>query len=149
MQVQIKLIRAIGSEFVGRKLKSTALPIGIVAAIVLVGAIWLTTISAWWWLLAAVVITAVILLALIYLVAAFVVKLMRPDLSKVQKTGVRDFVDKFERVTENVQTPIFIIVFRIARDIIRPRQPSYIQTVASDSTSLHKDLAELQKMFSA
>lgn len=147
MKAQVNLIRAIGSEFVGRKLRAVVLPVAIMAAIALAAVIWLTTISAWWWLLAAVVISADILLLIGYTVAAFAVKLLRPELTKVQKTGVNDFADKLERVAENIGTPIFIVVFRVARDLIWPRQPSYIQTVAADSTTLHKDLAKLQKLF--
>lgn len=149
MKAQVKLIRAVGSEFVGRKLRSTALTVGILAGIALVVSLWLTTLSAWWWLLATVVIAAVILLVLTYLLAAFLVKRLRPDLTNTQKTGVRDFVDKLERVADSLGTPMFMIVFRVLRDTIRSRQPTYIQTVAADGTTLHTDLAQLSKLFSA
>jgi hypothetical protein len=96
-----------------------------------------------------VVIAAVILLALAYLLAAFVIRALRPSMTKVQKAGVRDYVDKLERVADNLGTPVFIIVFRVVRDIVWTRQPTYIQTVAADSTTLHKDLATLQKLFAS
>lgn len=149
MKAQVTLIRAVGSEFVARKLRSTALTMGILAVIVLMVSLWLTTLSAWWWLLATVVIAAVILLVLTYLLAAFVIKRLRPELTKTQRTGVRDFVDKLERVADSLGTPVFMIVFRVLRDMKWPRQPNYIQTVAADSTSLHTDLAKLSKLFSA
>ena len=149
MHGQIKLVRAVGSEFVARKLRSTALTVGVLAVIALIASLWLTTLSAWWWLLASVVIAADILLVLAYLLAAFVVGRLRPELSKAQATGVREFVDKLERVADSLGTPMFIIIFRVVRDTIWPRQPNYIQTVARDGTSLHTDLGKLQKLFAA
>jgi hypothetical protein len=147
MKAQVTLIRATGGEFVARKLRGTALLAGIIAAIVLAVTLWLTTFSAWWWLLAVIVIAGILLLTLAYLAAAFVIRALRPNLTKEQKAGVRDFVDKLERVTDNIGTPLPLIIFQVVRDILWPRQQNYIKTVATDSTSLHKDLAALQKLF--
>ncbi|CAN5173452.1 hypothetical protein BH09PAT3_BH09PAT3_5330 [soil metagenome] len=148
MQSQITLIRAIGSEFIARKLKSTAMLIGVVMTIAVVLVLWLTTISAWWWLLAVPVISTAILALGAYCVGMFIVKLVRPNLTAKQKTSVHEFVDKLERVADNLQTPMFIIVFRVIRDVIRPRDTSFIRDVATDSTTLHSDFMALQRDFS-
>jgi membrane protein implicated in regulation of membrane protease activity len=132
---------------VGRKLKATALLVGIIAFVMLGVAIWLTAISVWWWFLAGFVIAIVLLLVIVYTVAAVVVRLVRPGLTEKQQAGVTGFVDKLERVAENVATPLFIIVFRVAWDLFRRHQPNYIQTVADDSSTLHKGFAKPQKLF--
>lgn len=147
MKTQINLIRAIGSEFAGRKLKLILLIFGILALIALIGAIWLTTLSAWWWLLAVPVIIVVVLGILAGLVASLLVTMLRPSLTKPQKAGVKKFVDKLERVAETIQTPMFILVFRVVRDSVRPGGTTFIQSTAEDSTTLHKDFLELQRDF--
>lgn len=70
-----------------------------------------------------------------------------PAMTKVQKNGVKDFVDKLERVAENIQTPPFMILFRIVRDTIRPRDKTFIQSVAEETASLSPDFLALQKLF--
>lgn len=147
MRGHIQLVRAIGSEFVGRKMRSIALPVGIGAGIALAIALWLTTLNVWWWLLAGVVLAAVLLLVMVYLTATYIANIFRPALTTTQRNGVRSFVDKLERVTEVVGTPMFVIILLTTRDIIWHRQPRYIQTMITDSTSLHKDLQQLQKLF--
>lgn len=147
MNSYVKVVRAVGGEFAVRKLRDAALPFVIAGGILLAVCLWLTTISAWWWLLAAMVLVAELLLVATWTLVYLVVRRFRPRETKDQKRAVRDFVDKLERVTGNVGTPMFIIVFRVVRDIIRPSKTTYIQTVANDSTTLHKDLLALQKLF--
>jgi hypothetical protein len=147
MNSQITLVRALGSEFVGRKLKSVILLFGVFAAVTLAIAIWLVTVNVWWWLLAVPVIVFVVIGAIACLVVSRIVTLLRPSLTKPQKTGVSDFVDKLEHVAEGLQTPVFLIVLRVVRDIIRPNDKPFIIGLAKDSTSLRGDLKDLRRLF--
>lgn len=147
MKAQIQLSRAIGCEFLARKIKSIGIVLGIVIFIALAIAIWLTTVSAWWWLLAAPVIIFSVFCIIAFGIARFMLGVLKPAMTDTQDKAVKDFVDKFERVAEHLQTPMFIIVFRIIRDILRPREKTFIQSATQDSTTLHKDLLELQKKF--
>lgn len=147
MKTQINLIRAIGSEFAGRKLRLILLIFGIITLIALLAMGWLITLSIWWWLLAVPVMVMTLLGLMVGIMASILVKLLRPVLTKSQAAGVKKFVDKLERVAENIQTPMFMIVFRVMRDIIRPGKKTFIQTVTHDSTTLHKDFIKLQRDF--
>lgn len=147
MTKQINLVRAIGSEFIGRKFKTLLIVSVIAALVIVIAALWLTTLNAWWWLLAVPVIILTVLGLFLLLVVRAIIKELRPDLSSSQSTAVANFVNKLERVAENLQKPMFIIVFHVARDIIRPHKKTFIQNVAEDSTTLHKDFVELQRNF--
>lgn len=147
MTIQLQLIRAISGEFIVRKFMPIVLLFAIVSILALGGAIWLTTISAWWWLLAIPVIGFVLLGIVACVAARVIIGFIRPKLTKLQSTNVAQFVDKLERIAENLQTPMFIIVYRVIRDVIRPHDPSFVQTMIGDSTSLRKDLADLQRDF--
>ncbi len=147
MTPQINLVRAIGSEFIGRKLKPILLALGIVALVISIAAIWLTTLSAWWWLLAIPVIIFTLIGLFTLLLVRAILRKLRPELSKPQSTAVKGFVDKLDRLVDNMQTPMFIIIFKMVRDIVRPGKGTIIQTVTEDSTTLRKDLIELQRNF--
>lgn len=149
MQSNITLIRAIGSEFIIRKYRSLVLVLAIVAVAVLALMIWLITLSAWWWLLAAPVISLVIIGVLVALLVRVIIRAASPVLTKQQTKDVKDFVDKLERVADNLQTPAFIILFRVVRDTVRPRDKTFIQSMAEDSTTLHTDFATLQRKFAS
>lgn len=84
---------------------------------------------------------------LLWVVNKLVVYRLKPKMNKRQITLLRNFVDKLERVAEHAQTPVFIIVFRVARDVLFPREPNYIQSVTSESTTLKPDFIALQKSF--
>lgn len=147
MKPQIDLIRAVGSEFALHKLKPIMIVFSLAAVAVIAGSVWLVGISAWWWL----VVVPALLLMLIGLVALaitrMVVEALKPRLTKTQSFAVSGFVGKLERTAEALQTPMFIIVFRVIWDVIRSPEKSYIATVAEDSTTLNKDLIDLQKLF--
>lgn len=139
--------RAVGAEFLRRKLRSiTTLASG--AAIVLSGlSIWLVTISAWWWILLVIVVAWAVLGIILLAVAWLSTRLLRPDMTTVQKKAVSNFVDKIERVSETLQTAPFMIFFKVLRDMIFPSQQPYIRQLANDSTSLHTDYIALTKLF--
>lgn len=147
MMPQANLVRAIGSEFISRKFRSTVFVLGIFAFVIIAAVIWLTTLSGWWWLLAVPIIMFMLLGLFTALMVRAMLKKLRPELTKPQANEVNSFVDKLERVADNLQTPMFIIVFRVIRDIMRPRGSTFIRTVTEDSTTLRKDLLQLQKNF--
>jgi len=147
MDANIRVIRAVGSEFARRKLRPFIVVYLLAASLSVLGGVWLTTVNSWWWLLAAPVIALAVAGLGVLLGIRWLIKRIAPKLTKAQKSGVNQFVDKLERVAENLQTPMFLVVFRVVRDVLWPRKEAFIKTVANDSTSLHKDLSGLIQMF--
>ena len=143
----IKTTRAVGSEFVKRKLKGIAIIILILSALFLGLGIWLTTISAWWWVLLVIFIAWVLLGLILLAIAWFAVKLLRPQMTADQRHAVNDFVDKIERVSETIQITPFMIFFKILKDMLFPPERPFIKQIAHDSTSLHSDYLELTNLF--
>lgn len=139
--------RAVGSEFVRRKLSGITLLIAVLFALFLGLGIWLTTISSWWWILVVVIIAWMILGIILLTIAWVAVKILRPQMSASQKRAVADFVDKIERVSESVQITPFMIFFRILKDMLFPSDEPFVRQIASDSTTLHSDYMALSKLF--
>lgn len=147
MKNQVTLIRAVGGEFLSRKFRSLAILFGAAALILATAMMWLTMIDAWWWLLAAPVIGLLVLGGLAILTAWWMLRFLRPKLTPPQATGTREFVDKLERIADHAQTPMPLILLRVARDMWRPRGTTFIQSVSTDSKTLSGDFMRLHRNF--
>lgn len=108
---------------------------------------WLTTQNAWWWLLEVVFIVGSLLFAFLVIVVNVILRWTEPVLTETQKQAVGGFVDKLERVAENLQTPQIVIIYYVVRDIIRPRPDSFIASVSRDSKALAPDFVRLRNEF--
>jgi hypothetical protein len=147
MKPTFNVVRAIGVEFIRRMLKPLIVA-GAVVAVVLVGTGgWLTTVNPWWWVLEALFLLASLFFVVLVIIARTVIRVADPPQTKDQKRAVRGYVDKLQRVAENLQTPQFVILYRVIRDTMRPRQDGFIETVSRDSKTLGPDFAELIRQF--
>jgi MFS family permease len=141
-------VRAIGAEFARRTLKSLVLSSSIALVILLLVTGWLITRSSWWWILFSALLLAAVLIIIAAIVAYLALRVAEPTQTNAQKLAVRTYVDKLQRVAENLQTPQFIIAYRVVRDTAHPRQDSFIETVSRDSKGLGPDFAAIIKLFS-
>lgn len=147
MKPTINVIRAIGAEFARRTLRPLVI-VGAVVAIALLGVGgWLTTQNAWWWLLEMIFIGASLLFVLLIVIVYIILRRVAPTLSDSQKRAVAAFVDKLERVAENIGTPQVVIIYYMVRDAVRPRPGGFVETVTRDSKTLAPDFAKLRREF--
>ena len=143
----IRLVRAVGGAFVRRILR-TILIIVALCAVVLHGAgIVLTTINAWWWLLEGVCIVVTLVVVVLATLVFVALHFLEPKQTSDQKLMVRNYVDKLERVAENVKTPLPMIGLQVARDVVWPRPDGFIETIAKDSQTLAPDFIALKQSF--
>lgn len=150
MKPTIAVVRAIGAEFTRRALKPMLITGLIVGIVLLAVGGWLITKSAWWWIFEVICICAMLIFLTLAVSAQFIVSKFAPQQSREQKQAVGLFVDKLERVAENLQTPQFVILFRVVRDIVRPPSgdnESFIVSVSRESKSLKPDFEQLRRQF--
>lgn len=143
----IRTIRAIGSEFARRFYRSVFfITLGIILALIGLSA-WLVTYSNWWWILLAAVIIiscmALIVLGAVYLI----IRSSTPRQNPFQRNATHQFVDKIQLLSDTVNTPKIILLFRITKDLLAPRQDGFIGSISHATTSLRKDYAALIKLF--
>lgn len=67
--------------------------------------------------------------------------------SKEQRRAVAEYVDHLQRVSENLQTAQFVILYRVVRDVLRPSQDGFILTVSRDSKALAPGFKKLLAHF--
>jgi len=148
MKPSIQVIRAVGAQFANRVfvpvlIISTSLVVCIVALVA-----WLTTLSQWWWLLGVPVVMGICVLAGVLAITKLVINTVTPSQTKQQKKAIGLFVDKIQRLSETTQTPKFVLLFRIVRDIAAATEKGYIGELARDTLSLKRDYTELIRQFS-
>lgn len=140
-------VRAVSAEFARR----IYLPIVAIAAVVIVVVtallIWAVTVSAWWWLLFVPVIFAELVFTTAAIIAWFALKLLRPQQTSTQKKNVRSFVDTIQQSSEAIQTPKFVILFRLVKDVMFPGKQSYVRELASTANSLRTDFQTVIRSF--
>lgn len=147
MQHTAIIVRAIGAEYIRRFTK----PIMIAAVIAMVLLLslggWLTTVSNWWWLLQASFILLTIVMVVVVTLIRLLVRIADTAQTRQQKDAVNAYVDKLERIADNVQTPQPIILFRVIKDLLRPSPNGIIQSMSRDTKSLAPDYALLTRHF--
>ncbi len=147
VQTSIVAARAVGAEF-GRRLLQPILMIGAISSVVLIAiGGWLTTQHSLWWILEAILISWAVIFAIAAMIIVVVLRRFTPRQTSRQKKAVQSFADKLQRVSETIGISRFTLLFRIVRDVIHPPEQSYIKQIALDSTTLHTDFMELQKIF--
>lgn len=143
----IRAIRAVAAGFALRILKPVAI-IGIGVLITLIGlSIWLVTINDWWWILLAFLLFITAFFSIALVIAALLLRALNPPQTKAQRTQVQRFVDTLQKTAETVQTPKFILLFRLIVDVISPSKKGIVSELSHDASSLQKDFKEIIASF--
>jgi hypothetical protein len=146
----VTALRAIGVEFAKRTLRPLVIGALAIAVILIALGGWLASTNAWWWLLEVPILIASLVLVTLIVLARGAIKLADPVQTPAQKAAVKDYADKLQRVSENLKTPQYVIVYRVVRDTVRPPkngQISFIENVSRDSKTLAPDFAVLLRRF--
>jgi hypothetical protein len=147
MSPTITVIRSIGAEFAKRLFVPVAVTGIIVSTVLVTGVFLLATLSEWWLLLLIPVVMIVSVIFGVLAVSWLVIRTVQPQQTKAQRKAVGSYVDKLQRVSEAVQTPKFVLFFRVLRDVSAPRKDGFIGSMTDDTVSLKRDFTDLQKLF--
>lgn len=143
----ITTIRAVGVELLWQLLKPLLISGGIVAIGLITFGGWLTTQHALWWILEIIFISSTMLFILLAIITRVILKILTPQQNIEQRKAIQAFVDKLQRISDTIGISRFVLFFRIVRDIIWPREQTFIKQIADDSATLHTDFIKLQKLF--
>lgn len=147
MNSSISVIRAVAGE-IAHRIYLPILIVALIIAVILVGlVIWLATISLWWLLLGIPVLIAIVIGSAVLIIVRIIIATVIPAQTKSQQKEVKQFTDKLLSVSEVTQTPKFILLFRVVKDVLAPKKAGYVESVISDTMSLRKDFNELRRSF--
>lgn len=147
MKPTLLAIRSVGAEFANRIFVIVAITAFLASACLVGLGWWLTTFSDWWWLLFVLIVIIISVVFGVLVIVKLIIRSVAPGLSRSQKKQTRAFVDKLQRLSEVSQTPKFLLLFQVVRDIAAPRENGLIASISNDTSSLKHDFAELIRTF--
>lgn len=141
-------VRAVSAEFAQRLFLPVTLAVGGIILALLIIIVWLVTISAWWWLLLAplILVTVVFIFAVALTQVALV--FLKPQQTKEQQRVVRTFVSSLQEATETAQTPKFLLLAYVIRDVLFPTKESFVKKASANAVTLKNGLKSVIASFS-
>lgn len=104
--------------------------------------------SAWWWLLLVPFAGLLILFLGLRFVVRFIVgRIHTETLTSEQQKALDEFTNKLERIIEARGTPPFLFVLITIKDLVLYRDITTIRSVISDTTTLRRDYATIERLF--
>lgn len=140
-------IRAIATEFAQRVYTIVLIIAAAIIIVLIAVSIWLVSMSAWWWVLVIVFIAWILLGAILLTIAGVIITMTRPLQTKAQKKLVKTFVDKLQSVSEVLQTPRFMLLFRLVKTSLNPQRYNVIKNLTEHTVGLQRDLDEIIRSF--
>lgn len=140
-------IRAVSAEFAKRMYIPVTLITGGILVVLIGFSIWLVTMSGWWWFLLGPLLFLAIVFVIAATLTALLINILKPAQNKTQRKEVRQFVDSLQHTSEAIQTPKFIILFRLVKDVVFPSQQGYIRELTANATSLKGGLENIIHSF--
>jgi len=140
-------IRAIATEFAQRVYTIVLIVAAAIIIVLIAVSIWLVSMSAWWWVLVIVFIAWILLGAILLTIAGVIITMTRPLQTKAQKKLVKTFVDKLQSVSEVLQTPRFMLLFRLVKTSLNPQRYNIIKNLTEHTVGLQRDLDEIIRSF--
>lgn len=148
-RASLDAFRALSALFLLRILHPTIVMIGIVLAALYTLTIFLTLSFSNWWLLTFVILiplTAVILIGG-YILLHLLHKLLPRKLSPAERAKLQKFTETLWGVAEQARLPYPVLLFLVAKDVLRGKESKFLRKLVGDSRGLMKEFGEIQSLF--
>ena len=147
MNTSLTVIRAVAGEIANRVCIPVFITVLIASVVLIALTVWLATVNLWWLLLVIPVLIAILIAATLLIIVKIILATVIPTQTKSQQKEVKKFTDKILSLSELTQTPKFVILFRVAKDVISPKKTGYVESVVSGATTLRSDFNALRRSF--
>jgi hypothetical protein len=142
-------VRAIGAVYIQQLVRPLVRIAALVTIALVAGTIYLAVEYSGWWLLFLLPLSVALLVVIVAnIVATFAVRLIAPPMNKAQRRAADTYVKNMYEVVGGLQTPRFVIAFKIIFDVLRRRwSGGFIQQLTANSVRLKKDFDALVVSF--
>ena len=121
---------------------------GILALLLAITAVLAVQISGWWWLLLIIFLPVYGLAIGIGLgLYALSNRVLPRKLTKDERSTVSSFTSNISGLIETAKTPYPIVIFLVAKDVIRGKRSRFLDENVLSSQSIKKDYAKIQRLF--
>lgn len=148
-RASIGALRALSALFFFKILHPTLVMVAVILIALYTSTILLALTFSNWWLLALVVLVplTVILLIVGYLLWYLLHKLLPRKLSSDERIKLHKFTDKLWGVAEQVRLPYPVLLFLVAKDVLRGKESKFLRKIIGDSRDLMREFDDIQDLF--
>lgn len=149
MKPSILAARAITGITFQRVFKPALVVVTLVLAAIYVLLIILSIkVSAWWLIFLIVLVPITLVAGVIALILWKLAAIIIPrKMDKAEKKHINNFVNSLLGVWDVKSTPLPIVAFLIAKDLLRRRKSAYIDNIINNSKSLRGDFMKIVGLF--
>lgn len=149
MNTSVSAVRALTSVTFQQMLKPASWIAFIVFLLLHIIVLYIAfTVSAWWLLLLVVIIPVMIIVGSVLAAFWYLARRLMPrPLLPSETATVSKMVDKVFRLLEARATPLPVIMFYIAKDVMRGKGSSYLENIINDGKGLKDDFASIKSIF--
>ena len=141
-------MRVLGALLLKRLLKPVLIIVAIIGtALYVITALLALSFSSWWWLLLIILVPITIFLILLGSLVWFILGKLSPrKLSKHENEKLNGFIDTLFSLAERSKTPYPVLLFLIAKDVIRGKESSFLRDLIGDSKKVTSEFEEIRKL---
>ena len=148
-RASLDAFRALSALFFYKILYPAVFMILILMVALYVLTIFLTISFSNWWLLLLVLL---IPLTIFFFIAGYILwyllkKLLPRRLSNHELVRLSRFTDKLFEVAEQARLPYPVLLFLVAKDVLRGKESKFLRKIIGDSRDLMREFGEIQQMF--
>lgn len=148
-RISLGALRALSALFFYKVINPILVMIVIIMIALYAITFMLTLTFSEWWLLILVVLVP---LTVFFLVVGFILhhllrRLLPRTLDAHERARLNRFTDRAWDVAERARLPYPVLLFLIAKDVLRGRESKFLSKIIGDSRELMKEFEEIQELF--
>lgn len=142
-------LRALSALFFFKILHPVLIMTIIILAALYTLTILLTLTFSPWWLLSLILLIPLTSVVLIggYILWYLLHKLLPRKLAAHERSKLNRFTEKLWTVSEKARLPYPVLLFLVAKDVLRGKESEFLRKIIGDSRELMRELTEIQKLF--
>lgn len=149
MKPRIQALRAISSEYAATVINPILYIVTAVCVVVLALLLFLVIkVSLRWLILFVPMVGFSLLITSVSSFVLIIAKSVAPNMNQEQQAAVTAYVSNMKEVSDGIQTPQFMIIFYIAKDLFTKKwETGFVQSLTKNSVRLKQDFESLVATF--
>lgn len=148
-RISLSALRALSALFFYKVIN----PVLVMVVIIMVALYTLTvmlalTFSEWWLLILVILVPLTVFFLVVSFVLHYLLRRLLPrKLEAHERVKLNQFTDRVWDVAERARLPYPVLLFLVAKDVVRGKESKFLSKIIGDSRELMKEFEEIQELF--
>lgn len=150
MKTHVTAARAVAVLYARKLFRRAALPVLLMGALILGATLYLMFAVSMWWavFLIPLLFSAMVVYAVWMTIHSLTARLL-PQMNPGQKKAVLSFIGQVEQAAGQLQTPPYIMLYRVIKDTLFHKEQRFLLEVTAGSVGLKAEFERLSALFGA